>query len=149
LQNMVGKELLTVEQAEVINLDLLIAFVQSDLGQRIRVAKKLEREVPFSLCIPASVAYVDWKGEDEPVLVQGIIDCLFEDEQGLILVDYKTDGITDRFKGGFTEARPILEKRYKVQIDLYTKAIEQIYKVPVVERYLFFFDGAHILKLEK
>ena len=63
-----------------------------------------------------------------PVLVQGIIDCLFEDEKGLILVDYKTDGITDRFKGGFEEARPILEKRYKVQIDLYTKAIEQIYK---------------------
>ena len=64
-----------------------------------------------------------------PVLVQGIIDCLFEDEKGLVLVDYKTDGITDRFKGGFEEARPILEKRYKVQIDLYTKAIEQIYKV--------------------
>ena len=70
-------------------------------------------------------------------------------KKGLILVDYKTDGITDRFKGGFIEARPILEKRYRVQIDLYTKAIEQIYKRPVVERYLFFFDGAHILKLEK
>ena len=146
---MVGKELLTVEQVEVINPDLLIAFVQSDLGQRIRVAKKLDREVPFSLSIPASVAYADWKGEDEPVLVQGIIDCLFEDEKGLILVDYKTDSITDRFKGGFIEARPILEKRYRVQIDLYTKAIEQIYKRPVVERFLFFFDGAHILKLEK
>ena len=47
------------------------------------------------------------------------------------------------------EARPILEKRYRVQIDLYTKAIEQIYKRPVIERYLFFFDGAHILKLER
>ena len=149
LQNMVGKELLTVEQVEVINPDLLIAFMESDLGQRISVAKKLDREVPFSLCIPASVAYADWTGEDEPVLVQGIIDCLFEENRGLILVDYKTDGITDRFKGGFEEARPILEKRYKVQIDLYTRAIEEIYKVPVVERYLFFFDGAHILKLER
>ncbi len=70
-------------------------------------------------------------------------------KKDLVLVDYKTDGITDRFKGGFEEAKPILENRYKVQIDLYTKAVEEIYKRPVAERYLFFFDGAHILKIER
>ena len=55
-------------------------------------------------------------------LVQGIIDCLFEDEEGLVLVDYKTDGITDRFKGGFEEAKPILENRYQVQMDIIYKS---------------------------
>ena len=149
LQEMVRKELLTEEQKSTINPEFLISFVQSQLGQRMKKAKKLDREVPFSFFLQASEAYADWKGEDEPVFVQGIIDCLFEDEGGLVLVDYKTDGITGRFKGGFEEARPILEKRYRVQIELYTKAIEQIYKRKVAERYLFFFDGAHILKLEK
>lgn len=149
LQEMVRKELLKEEQKSVINPELLMAFVRSQLGQRMKKAKKLNREVPFSLFLRASEAYSDWNGEDEPVLVQGIIDCLFEDEEGLVLVDYKTDGITDRFKGGFEEARPILEKRYRVQIELYTRAVEEIYKRKVAERYLFFFDGAHILKLEK
>ncbi|WP_428911337.1 helicase-exonuclease AddAB subunit AddA [Niallia sp. Krafla_26] len=149
LQEMVRKELITEEQKNVINPELLVSFAGSDLGRRMKTAEKLDREVPFSFSLMASEAYADWKGEDEPVLVQGIIDCLFQDEKGLILVDYKTDGITDRFKGGFEEARPILEKRYRVQIELYTRAIEQIYKQKVAERYLFFFDGAYTLKLEK
>jgi ATP-dependent helicase/nuclease subunit A len=149
LDEMVQKELLTEEQKSVINPDLLCAFLKSSLGKRMCASPKLQREIPFSLALPAREAYGDWKGSDEPILVQGIIDCLFEDENGLVLVDYKTDGITDRFKGGYEEAKPILEKRYKVQIDLYTKAVEQIYKRPVVERFLFFFDGAHLLKLER
>lgn len=149
LDNMVNRELLTEEQKVVIEPDLICSFFETELGLRMKAAQKLNREVPFSLSIPASEAYADWQEEDEAVLVQGIIDCLFEDETGLVLVDYKTDGITDRFRGGFAEAKPILEERYKVQIDLYTRAVEKIYKIPVVERYLFFFDGAHILKIER
>ncbi|MCQ6274361.1 helicase-exonuclease AddAB subunit AddA [Bacillus sp. V3B] len=149
LEEMVCKELLTEEQKLVVDPDGLRAFFQTDLGKRMVTAQKLQREVPFSLSMKASEAYDHWIGEDEPVFVQGIIDCLFEDKEELVLVDYKTDGITDRFKGGFEEAKPILENRYRIQIDLYTKAVEQIYKRPVAERYLFFFDGAHILKLER
>lgn len=149
LEQMVKRELLTEEQASVIEPDLICSFFASELGTRMKAAAKLSREVPFSLALPAKEAYADWQEEDETVLVQGIIDCLFEDEKGLVLVDYKTDAITDRFRGGFAEARPILENRYKVQIDLYTRAVEEIYKRPVAERYLFFFDGAHILKVER
>ncbi|WP_071393857.1 helicase-exonuclease AddAB subunit AddA [Bacillus tuaregi] len=149
VQAMVSKELLTEEQMSVIDPSLISSFFETSLGKRMISAKVLKREVPFSLSLPAVEAYEDWTGDDEPVLVQGIIDCLFEDEGGLVLLDYKTDGISDRYKGGFDEARPILEKRYRVQIDLYTKAVEQIYKRPIKERYLFFFDGAHLLKLER
>ena len=80
-------------------------------------------------------------------MLQGIIDCVFEDEEGIVLLDYKTDAISARFKGGFKEARQVLEDRYRIQIDLYTRALEQIVKRKVTERYLFFFDGAHLLKL--
>jgi ATP-dependent helicase/nuclease subunit A len=52
------------------------------------------------------------------VFVQGIIDCIFEDENGLVLVDYKSDRISDRYKGGFEQAKPILADRYKMQINL-------------------------------
>lgn len=147
LEEMTQKELLTGEQRSVVDIELLVSFFDSELGRRMCKANKVQREVPFSLSLPASEAYSQWEGEDEPVLVQGIIDCLFEDDRGLILVDYKTDSITERFKGDFEEAKKTLENRYKVQIELYQKAVEQIYKRPIAEKYLFFFDGAHTLKL--
>lgn len=146
---MVLQELLTLEQAQAIEPGLIVQFFESDLGKRLTQAHKVQREIPFTLTLQAKEVYTDWKGEDEPVFVQGVIDCIFEDEAGLVLIDYKSDGITDRFKGGFVEAKPILEERYKLQVQLYTKAIEQIWKRKVDERFLFFFDGAHILKLEK
>ncbi|MCM3690252.1 helicase-exonuclease AddAB subunit AddA [Neobacillus niacini] len=149
VERMVNDELLTVEQAEVINPQLIVEFFESDLGKRIINAKVVNREIPFTLSLPASEVYPAWKDEDESVFVQGIIDCVFEDENGLVLIDFKSDGITDRYKGGFIQAKPILKERYRLQINLYTKALEQIWKRKVNERYLFFFDGAHILKLEK
>lgn len=68
--------------------------------------------------IPARELLPD-QDSDEPVLVQGIIDCYFEEEDGLVLVDYKTDSIT---KG----QEEILLNRYHVQLVLYKKALEQI-----------------------
>ncbi|WHY87698.1 helicase-exonuclease AddAB subunit AddA [Neobacillus novalis] len=145
---MVQNELLTPEQAEVIDSKLIVQFFNSHLGQRYFQAKAIHREIPFTLSLPAHEVYPDWKGEDESVFVQGIIDCILEDEKGLVLIDYKSDGITGRYKGGVDQAKPILEDRYRLQINLYTKAIQQIWNRKVTERYLFFFDGAHILKVE-
>lgn len=149
INEMVMKELLTEEQHDMIDVGQIVQFFESDLGKRMLQAKTINREIPFSLSLPTSEAYSDWKGEQESVLIQGIIDCVFEDDQGLVLLDYKTDGIHDRYKDGFEEAKPTLESRYRVQIDLYTKALEQILKKEITERYLFFFDGGHTLKLEK
>lgn len=147
LQQMIEKELLTKEQIEVIDAGQIVQFFQLELGERMLSASSLKREVPFSAAFPSHMAYPDWKGDSELILVQGVIDCVFETDDGLVLVDYKTDGITDRFKGGFEQAKPILEKRYHTQIGLYTQALEQILKKKVTEKYLYFFDGGHTLKL--
>lgn len=148
LEEMVKKELITEEQKQVISVAEIVKFFETELGARMLQASMLKREVPFSAAFPAHMAYPNWQGEPEPILVQGVIDCVFEDGRGgLVLVDYKTDAIHDRYKGGFDQARPILEERYRVQIDLYTQALEQILKKKVAERYLFFFDGGHILQL--
>ncbi|QJX61310.1 helicase-exonuclease AddAB subunit AddA [Niallia circulans] len=147
LEDMVKKELLSSEQAEVIDIASILSFFQSPLGKRMQQAPKLVREIPFNIAYPASRVYADWQGEEEPVLVQGIIDVFFEDDLGTVLLDYKTDTISGRYKSGYEEAKPILESRYKVQIELYTEALEKILKRKIEEKYLFFFDGAHVLKL--
>lgn len=145
LREMVKNEFLTEEQGAAVHIEQIVAFFESELGRRMVHAKKLQRELPFSAAIPVKTVYPDWYGEDEKILVQGVIDCLFEDEQGLVLVDYKTDTITGRFKNGFPEAKPILIERYRMQIYLYTLALEQILKRSISEKYLYFFDGSHII----
>jgi ATP-dependent helicase/nuclease subunit A len=148
LDIMVRKELLYPEQKDAVELKWILAFFDSEIGRRLLASKNVKREVPFYLSLPAPEVYPDWAGQEEDIFIQGVVDCVFEDEQGMVLLDFKTDGIQDRFRGGFEQAKPVLADRYKVQIELYAKALEQIWKRPVEERYLFFFDGGHLLKLD-
>lgn len=147
VERLVMKEFITKEQAEEIDVAQILGFFESEIGQRMKSATDIRKEVPFTMAYPAHEAYHDWDGGDENILVQGIVDCLFEDENGLVLVDYKTDAITGRFPNGFEEAEEVLKARYVKQIELYTRALEQILKRDIQEKYLFFFDGAHFIKL--
>jgi ATP-dependent helicase/nuclease subunit A len=147
LAELVNRELLTVEQIEVVDIQQIISFFEAGIGRRLLQAEKVQREIPFSFTLPSTEVYRDWEGQSEPIFIQGVIDCIFEDTEGTVLLDYKTDAITERFKGGFTEAEPILKGRYELQIDLYSRALEQILKKPITERYLYFFDGSHVIKL--
>ena len=146
IASLIQRELLTAEQQVAIEPQIIVDFFQTEIGQRMRKAENVRREVPFMMSLPANIAYPDWQEGEEEVLVQGVIDCLFEDEQGLVLVDYKTDAITGRFQNGFEGAKPILIDRYQTQLQLYTRAVEGILNKTVTHRYLFFFDGAHLLE---
>ncbi|MGE8079566.1 helicase-exonuclease AddAB subunit AddA [Peribacillus loiseleuriae] len=148
LNELIIRELLTEEQKNAVNVEVIVSFFDSEIGQRMQRASVIRREVPFTLAVPASEAYSQWCGEEETVLVQGVIDCIFEDEDCLVLLDYKTDGITDRFHNGFEGAREILADRYRIQLQWYTRAIEGILKKKVNHRYLFFFDGGYLLEIE-
>jgi ATP-dependent helicase/nuclease subunit A len=148
LAKMVNEELLTYEQAEAVDIRSVVTFFTTEIGKRLLEAKRIYRETPFSLALAADEIYDrDGTLEGEHVLVQGVIDCMFEDSSGLVLIDFKTDSITNRFQGGFEQAKHVFEKRYRVQVDLYRRAVEQIWKKEVKESYLYFFDGAHLLQM--
>ncbi|MFC7371726.1 helicase-exonuclease AddAB subunit AddA [Fictibacillus iocasae] len=149
IARMEENEILTTAQAESINLTAIISFFQSPVGYIVKKSDSTKREIPFNMAVPIREVNPHFKGdENEKVLVQGVIDCLVQDKEGYILIDYKTDGITNRFSGGFAEAEGVLRERYSVQIALYVKAIETILKQPVKESYLYFFDGGHTLKMK-
>jgi ATP-dependent helicase/nuclease subunit A len=147
LYDLVRREILSEEQKAVIDPYQILAFFNTEIGKRILQADHVLREIPFSFGVPATDIYPDWQGDSETILVQGVIDCLIKEKDQLILLDYKTDAITDRFLGGFAEAKPILQKRYETQIALYAQAVEQIVQQPIIEKYLYFFDGGHLLSL--
>lgn len=131
---MVKKEILTPEQAAAVSCSRIANFFKSDLGQRLLAGKRILREVPFTLGLPAGRFYPEL-GEGEPketVVVQGIIDCLVDEEEGFLLIDYKTDKI---------EPASLMEvaERYRPQLDIYALAVESIYRRKVKDRYLYFF----------
>lgn len=151
LAKMQHRELLTAEQAEHIDIRAISAFFNTDLGKKITGMdrEKVIREMPFSMALPADEASLkDAETLGESILVQGVIDCLLAEEDGFILIDYKSDAISNRFTGGYEGAKGVLLERYKVQLELYSKAIERILKKPVKESFLYFFDGGHLLKVE-
>lgn len=107
-------------EKQAINIDVLYKYTKSDLFASLKSAKEIYKEQPFYINIPAKDIYDD--ANDEMILVQGIIDLYYiNDKDELILVDYKTDYIP---KGKEVN----LEEKYRVQLDLYKKALENSLK---------------------
>ncbi|MDB5052257.1 MAG: helicase [Bacilli bacterium] len=135
-------QMLTLEQYEAVDGEVIAAFFATEIGKRLLNAKLVWRETPFSYGLQAGEVYPHTRGTiaAETVLIQGVIDCLFEEDEGLILLDYKTDAVRH-------EDVSQLGERYRIQLELYAKAVGQILKKPVTEKYLFFFDGVHLVPL--
>lgn len=142
IRQCVEKEQIPAFWEELIPAEKVFAFCQSELGQRMARAEKsgkLYRERPFVrefLCrksirslAAGGISDTSEKSSDgengsvtsERILIQGVIDVYFEEDDGVVLLDYKTDRIPKGEAGD-----EILIKRYKTQLDYYQKAIEQI-----------------------
>jgi ATP-dependent helicase/nuclease subunit A len=131
------KGLLSEEERKAIFIKDLLHFSRSQLAGRMRAALKVRKEVSFVLSLNAREIYKEIQC-DEEVFVRGIIDCYFEEEDGIVLVDYKTDAIFDKEN----PEREIdqLMKKYEVQINLYARAIEELTGKRVKEKSLYLFS---------
>lgn len=119
------------ESISLLSEGLLLTFLQSPLGQRLAAASRegrLKKEQQFVVGIPARD--MDVGESDERILVQGIIDAYMEEEDGLVLVDYKTDYV----KAG--EEKVLLD-RYQAQMEYYRRALEQITGKRVKEKVIY------------
>ncbi|WP_369405065.1 helicase-exonuclease AddAB subunit AddA [Piscibacillus salipiscarius] len=144
VDGLVLKEILREEEAEVIDYDAILSFLKHPIGQKLTLSKNIKRELPFTMELPASEVYPDWNDPgEESVIIQGVIDCLFENEDGWYLLDYKTDSIF----GELTDQKVSeLEERYAVQVDLYKRAVETIWGVELQHVYLYFFERGLLLE---
>ncbi|MDD4780198.1 MAG: helicase-exonuclease AddAB subunit AddA [Tissierellia bacterium] len=118
-------------------------FFNNYIGIRIRKSQYVKREVPF--VFRKNVQEVlDRLNKDDLILVQGIIDCYFFEDDEVIIVDYKTDAIdeTKELNGQIIK----LKKEYKDQVYLYKEAVEKITNKNVKECYLYLFSiGREVL----
>ena len=127
---LVRKGRLTAEKAKAIRRKELLTFFRSELAQRLRNADKIETERTFSLLMQPKELFFGkaYEGVTDTILVNGIIDCYFIENDQVILLDYKSDRIYDEEE---------LKERYRIQLQLYKIALERALGLPVEETYIY------------
>ncbi len=141
IREMIRAELLTEQQVQGIATMKIMKFFHSPLGQRMLQADRVNREVPFNLEISCEEVYGKSQVEEceeESVLLQGVIDCFFEEGGEAVLVDYKTDYV----QAGQTDS---IKDKYKLQIEYYKRALETITGMRVKEKYLYLFWNGEVV----
>lgn len=122
----------TKEMASCIRVKDILQFLQSNIGRRMQKAKRagtLVAEQPFVLGVDAKTIYPEIDSK-EVILVQGIIDVYFEEEDGLVVLDYKTDRVNSAEE---------LTSRYRAQLAYYAEALERLTGKPVKEKKIYSF----------
>ncbi|MFB1050052.1 helicase-exonuclease AddAB subunit AddA [Paraliobacillus sp. JSM ZJ581] len=144
VQEMVTREILTQNQADAIDPQAIAAFFKTDIAAHILQSEEIYREVPFSLTLNAKEVYSNWTSDEaERVFIQGVIDLIVPVSDGWIIIDYKTD----RVQEGTEES--LLAERYRIQLNLYAKALAEIWKKPVVKKFLYFFSNSMLIEINE
>ena len=133
---------LTAEEGKYLRKKELLQFFTSTLAKRMRAAERIEKERPFSVLLQPKELFFGAEYEDvtDEILVNGIIDCFFIENNSGVLIDYKSDRITDERE---------LKERYRIQLGLYRMALERALGIAVRETYLYSFAMGKAIPLEE
>ncbi len=130
LARLTAEQYLTELQAQAVDPAAIARFFAGEVGQQLRACRALHREFPFSLLSEARRFYPE-APEGDTVLLQGVIDCWFETQAGITLVDFKTDRV-------FGDQVSTRAQRYQGQMAAYAYALETLTGKPVIRRLLWF-----------
>lgn len=129
LERLVKRNTLTFEQAQAVEIPRVRKFFAGPLGQRVLKSPRVEKEKRFTAQIPAGLAAPGLEEKTrENVILQGAVDCVFEEGERIHIIDFKTDRV---------EEMEELWERYETQLRLYARAMEQITGKPVGELFLY------------
>ncbi len=138
LQRLVEANFITAQQGEMVNPRKIATFFQSPLGQKLRSGENVQREFKFSILEDAAVYDPTLVGER--VLLQGVVDCYFVEEDGITVLDFKTDFVTEETLAAVTD-------RYAIQVQTYADALQRIFGMPVKRKLLYFFSLDRLVTL--
>lgn len=132
INKMVSKKLLTEREAEVVKVEKLQEFFLTEIGKRMKKSPYVKREVPFVIKKNAN-EIISSLDNNDVILIQGIIDCYFYEDDQVVIIDYKTDEITH------SDLEPV-KNEYSQQVLSYKEAVEKISGKKVKGCYLYLFD---------
>ena len=142
IEEFVQKEIITQKEADVVNPFKIYKFFKSDLGTRMKNADFVGREKAFYTEINMKNLFakegIDY---DESIMLRGIIDAYFEENGEIVLLDYKTDFVNE-------ENREEVVDRYRKQLEIYAKVIEEITDKKVKEQYIYLFGVDESVRID-
>ncbi|MDR2903972.1 MAG: helicase-exonuclease AddAB subunit AddA [Clostridiales bacterium] len=131
---MAEKKIIAAEDAALIDQTKITRFIETDIAERMRRAGGVRKEIPFVLGVSPAAVDPRWAdAADETILVHGIIDCLFEEAGEPVLLDYKSDRVN-------AQTLESVLARYRVQMEMYRRAIEANTGKHVKESLIYFFE---------
>ena len=130
IKRLTEKRFITEKQADVIDPRKVSVFFESELFRRIEKADNVWRELRFLRGIPAAELGFEGASEEDKITVQGVADCVFEENGNLIVVDYKTD---------FVEDIEELRERYAAQLHMYKRLLSESLGKEVVSAIIWSF----------
>ncbi len=140
LNTILQQNIITEEELKLVSKTNLFKFFNSDIGKRMINADslgKLFKEKQFIIGVRANEIN-NLAESEEIVLIQGIVDVYFEDNNNLVIVDFKTDRVNNE--------NTLIEK-YEMQLNYYKKALEQISNMNVKEKIIYSFGLNKEIKL--
>ena len=130
INRLVQEQFITEEQGRLIDSSMIAAFFQTTIGVKLRQSGNVLREFKFSILDDAS-QYGDGL-DGEQIILQGVVDCALIETDGITIVDFKTDYVTQDTIKTVTE-------RYRPQVEAYTEALCRIFQLPVKAKALYYF----------
>ena len=131
LDRLVEWQFITEREAECVSKEALKTFFESDIFKRIKKSDTVKREMRFLTEMPASRINPELEGEkEENIIVQGAVDLCFVENGELVILDFKTDRVTDMQQ---------LKSAYSEQLNIYSAACEKIFSKKVKEKILYSF----------
>jgi len=121
---------ITADAAAMADRKQIAAFFDTDIGQKLRNGTEHVREFKFSILDDAENYGEGLSGEQ--VLLQGVVDCAMIEEDGITIIDFKTDYVTEATLSELTE-------RYRLQVQTYAQAMSRIYQKKIKAALLYFF----------
>ena len=120
---------LTDEEILLVDREGICHFLHSPLGEQYCTAREILKEFKFSILVDADRFEQGLTGDQ--VLLQGVVDCAIFDDDGITIIDFKTDAVTESTVSAVAED-------YKMQIRAYAEALSRIYEQPIKRSVLYF-----------
>lgn len=130
IKRLADEKFIDSSQAAVVDAEMIAALFETELGKKLREAKRLLREYKFSILVNAA-DYVP-NLQDEQILLQGVVDCAMIETDGITVVDFKTDRVTEKTIDAVADS-------YAEQVRAYAGALRKILDLPVKSAWLYFF----------
>lgn len=150
IEDLVKRRVITEKESKVLSPRKILRFFRSPIAKRILSSKFVKREQKIYTQVKMNDIYINDKVfknnreiyEDESVMLRGVIDLYFEEDDGLVILDYKTDWIDDE-----NNKKEIIH-RYKKQLEIYAEVLSTLTGKKIKEKYLYLFSIDEQVKIE-